>query len=1309
MAEPVIVPVQLEVTDVDVSNIDFGDASKQISKSLATVKKSIQDAFSGIDASAINKSIEKSMTAVEKTVQSAEIAYLRYREALISAGKSTEEYKADVNAASAAIRDQEQLVHELSKLGPAAAPHLAQAQKELDALIESRKQIDPLKYVDKAEPIQLEKVATAYKKVISAQEAVNKKSEEFNQTAKDNRTTDEYEAMIKEAESYKRKLAELNEKSKYMEKYGATDKQWEKARNDADWYSAKLDEVIKKLRESVKTGKALRFGDGPKVDLSRQVNSIAMSAGNQAGAVKSRARKNESPYTEDYQKALNELDKLEKKIESIREKSAKMLELGASGKQFESVVYDADQLDKKVIEARTHLTDMVNSGAAFKFGNGNASAEINKITDKSNSLQSSLANVVTNAKKSQGGLTALSATHPKLAAILTVTGKIATGFGKVLQVTGRVTSAIVKGFSGAIRVLGKVTSTIGRVASGLASVGKRLISAIRNIRLFGKSGNKASSDMGSRFKKLAKNFLMFGLGFRTAYYAIKRLRNIFIESFKLMGEQFDEVGKPMTKFMEAFNRLKGSLATAFQPIVSVVMPILTRFMNYLSGVFEAVGKFMATLTGQGYIYKAVAKNIDSVSSAAKEANNQLGSYDKLEVIQENDLGYDYEKQEIGATESAASSFAEMVKAAWENADFTGVGQFVTDKLLEVLDNVEKNIVPKVLSFVNKLLTSVNTFLEGFDATSIGTAVGSIVNAIVTGFDWAQLGELFANINNTVWGFLSGLFNSIDWATLGVSLSTGIMSVFNNLDFDSWAGMISGLTNGITDVLTGVFAEVKFDSIATTLGNAISNLFTKLKPKNIGEAINSAFESALKFVKSFFKTDAVKSVTTFITTLINTIDWNGVADSIIEAVQLVLQSVGTALAESDNPILSAFGSLVTTISTVVNILWPVIQALVSSISPIIQTIIPTIVDSLPPVAEILAEAVTMVLPVLVKLITTLLPILSNLTLALLPTVMDILKSLQPIFDALVDAVLPVVVHLLEVLVPLIVSVSKLVTSIMAPLFALIGPLIEIVFNILDPIITILEPVIKLITVLCDILGAILGPILEVLTPLMEALNMLFEALGPILEFLSVKFRLLVGVVTVVISIVGSIVALIRNIFIKVIEALANIIGMLGQTVNTVFSTIMTVVDKVASGIKKPINSIIGYIEIAVNSVIKGVNTIIKAINSLSFDVPDWVPGIGGQEFGFNLTSMKEITIPRLAQGAVIPPNKEFLAMLGDQKSGTNIEAPLDTIKQALAEVLAEVGGAGNKQPIILQVNGRTLAQVVWDEQEKRYKQTGKAMA
>lgn len=1292
MAEPVIVPVQLEVTDIDMSNVNFADVQKDISKNMSAIKKSVNEAFSGINASAINKPIESAMASVKKSVQAAEDAQLRYNEALIRAGASTEEYKSAVASAKSAIASQLALVNDLSKLGPAAASHLAEAQKELDNLINARNKINPLDFVDKAQPIQIEKIANAYQKVLTATDNVNKRSEEFNQTIKDNRITDEYQEMLKQAEAYKKKLDDLNEKSKRMEALGATDKQWEALRYDTEQVSSSLDGVIKKMREAVKTGSALRFGDGPKADLSRQINSIAMSGGNRAGNIQKRAKSNESPYTEDYQKSLDELDKLEKKIEAIREKSAKMIELGASQKQFQSIAYDAEQLDVKVDEVKNHLMNMVNEGGAFKFGTGDADAEIQKLRDRSAGLQSTLTGVATNAKKAQGGLTALGATHPKLAAVLGVAGKIAVGFGKVLKVAGKVAVTIVKGFVGAVKVLGRVATSVVKVASGFVNLGKRIFGAIKNINIFGRSGSKHTNSMNSGFKKLTKNFLMFGLGFRTAYYAIKRLRNIFVEGFKVMGDQFDEVGKPMTEMMESFNRLKGSLATAFQPLVSVVMPILTRFMNYLSGVLESIGKFMATLTGQGHIYKAVAKDINSVSSAAKNANKELGSYDKLEVIKQDNTGYEYEKQDIGATENAASNFAKMVKDAWEKADFTGVGQFVTAKLIGVLDTVEKNLVPKVTGLVNKVLTSINTFLTGFDASAIGDKVGSVINALVNGVDWAQLGALFANIQNTVWGFFDGLFGSIDWAQLGQSLATGITSIFETIDFSLWSGKILGLVNGLLTMLGEFFANADFEMIATSLANGINSLFG---------GGSAAFDHAIPNIAN--------GLVTLFVTAIEQINWQGILDALLHAVTTVLQSLGDAMESSDNPLVASFGSVVSAISQAITALKPAIESIVAAIGPIVQSILPIISEILPPIAEIISQAVVMVMPVLVELFTELMPILLELMQIILPLILDLLTSLQPIFDALVDTVLPVIVHLLQACMPLISGLLNLVTDILAPLLELIGPLLEIVFNILDPVITILEPILAILGTLCDFIGDILRPILEALMPVMEAVNAVFEVLNPIIQVLMTPLNAIAGVFKFIASVATGILVPALKAVQFIIDILANIVKALANVFKVAFDGIKKAIDALINVIRKPFNAIVGGLEGLANGVIKAINGMIKAMNMLSFDVPDWVPLIGGQKFGFNIKTLGEIKIPRLAQGAVIPPNNEFLAMLGDQKHGTNIEAPLDTIKQALAEVLAEVGGAGSREPIILQVNGRALAKVVWDEQEKRYKQTGHAMA
>lgn len=105
----------------------------------------------------------------------------------------------------------------------------------------------------------------------------------------------------------------------------------------------------------------------------------------------------------------------------------------------------------------------------------------------------------------------------------------------------------------------------------------------------------------------------------------------------------------------------------------------------------------------------------------------------------------------------------------------------------------------------------------------------------------------------------------------------------------------------------------------------------------------------------------------------------------------------------------------------------------------------------------------------------------------------------------------------------------------------------------------------------------------------------------------------------------------------------------------------------------LNSLISIMEGFVNLIISGINWVLKQINKISFTIPSWVPGIGGSYFGPNISLLGKYEVPRLAQGAVIPPNREFLAVLGDQKHGTNIEAPLETIQEAVALVMDDMTG------------------------------------
>ncbi|MDD5841357.1 MAG: hypothetical protein PUC95_06540 [Gemmiger formicilis] len=113
------------------------------------------------------------------------------------------------------------------------------------------------------------------------------------------------------------------------------------------------------------------------------------------------------------------------------------------------------------------------------------------------------------------------------------------------------------------------------------------------------------------------------------------------------------------------------------------------------------------------------------------------------------------------------------------------------------------------------------------------------------------------------------------------------------------------------------------------------------------------------------------------------------------------------------------------------------------------------------------------------------------------------------------------------------------------------------------------------------------------------------------------------------------------------------------------------DGIVNTVKGAVNSLIGFINGMISAIVGGLNSVIRSMNNLHFDIPDWVPGLGGKSFGFDIGTLTAPQIPYLAQGAVIPANREFLAVLGDQTHGTNVEAPLATIQQAVAEVMEDV--------------------------------------
>ncbi len=121
--------------------------------------------------------------------------------------------------------------------------------------------------------------------------------------------------------------------------------------------------------------------------------------------------------------------------------------------------------------------------------------------------------------------------------------------------------------------------------------------------------------------------------------------------------------------------------------------------------------------------------------------------------------------------------------------------------------------------------------------------------------------------------------------------------------------------------------------------------------------------------------------------------------------------------------------------------------------------------------------------------------------------------------------------------------------------------------------------------------------------------------------------------------------------------------------------------------------------------RALNYVVDKLNSLSFTVPDWVPGMGGKRFSFNIP---RVTLPRLAAGTVVPPRAgEFAAILGDNNRETEVVSPVSTMKQAFKEAIAEVGGFGGGDVYVyLEGDAEGVFRLVRAEHTKYKKQTGK---
>lgn len=157
----------------------------------------------------------------------------------------------------------------------------------------------------------------------------------------------------------------------------------------------------------------------------------------------------------------------------------------------------------------------------------------------------------------------------------------------------------------------------------------------------------------------------------------------------------------------------------------------------------------------------------------------------------------------------------------------------------------------------------------------------------------------------------------------------------------------------------------------------------------------------------------------------------------------------------------------------------------------------------------------------------------------------------------------------------------------------------------------------------------------------------------------------------------------------------------------FTSAKNTVVNVFNGMRDAIRSVLNNIISVVNSAISKVNGVISAVES-AFSFGPWkVPTpFGSKTIGFKATFPRVPTVPYLAKGAVIPPRSEFLAVLGDQKQGNNIETPEALLRKIVREETAGRQTGGGSYRFTAQINRRTLFDEMMKEAQMRRDTSGR---
>lgn len=393
---------------------------------------------------------------------------------------------------------------------------------------------------------------------------------------------------------------------------------------------------------------------------------------------------------------------------------------------------------------------------------------------------------------------------------------------------------------------------------GVKAIGTKLVNAFKKLNSHMKKSQSSSHSFGQYLMNAAKSVLVYGGLFKL----FTTLQTGLTEGMQNMAKGSERFNKTMSILATNMLWIKNIVATTLAPVLNALAPITDVLSQKFYNLANNVGMFFARMLGQKTFTVAkktqvdYAASLDKTSSStdkatqsAKEYQKTIAGFDEFNLLNkqkqssDDTSSSDSYKAPTGEFEEwdikdSVSSFADKLKDAWKNSDFTGIGESLADKLNKEIDKVNnidwedkknkinakiKGLTNGLNAFINETkwgemgqniangfntaLSGINTALSEFDFKGTGKSIGTLLKETIKNIDWKEVGAFLHNIITGLFDTIAGFFEGITDPEAGEDMTSGIKDFLDGLDI---GGIFESLINSI--VAQANFVTVLFDSI-----------------------------------------------------------------------------------------------------------------------------------------------------------------------------------------------------------------------------------------------------------------------------------------------------------------------------------------------------------------------------------------------------------------------------------------------------------------------------------------------------------------